>query len=424
MSCSTYEKSSIVNSYFVNNIGIYSLDNDTVSKAILEKLAREKLVGFKQLDSIPQSSNIDSYSISLHQPSKDFTPPDLSSLAYFARDLSDKEKLALQNYKNVISFTFKGETKDVYNKQKRINNFVNELVKNKNVVVADINSYEWFNSKSWNEKRVENFIGSDKDIVHQISIHFYRESEFCRGVTMGMEKFGLPDLSIKAFTCSDQNTYNNLINAAIQTLAEKPFILEDSTLVIDLRLIKNDVVRNELRANLKQNAKEKAVIKLQSVEPEEGDNINKQFMISFRDPNYANQQEEQNFLVANLFGAKDSITHITHDSLIIITSEKARQRLPELKTLFNKGLAPGYSILVKAPFKTDNDSNEWMWVEITKWTSRSLSGVLQNNPFEIKNLKAGALVEIDEADIFDYILNKPDGSSEGNETGKIIGNKR
>ncbi len=390
----------------------------------MEKIAKEKFVDFKQHDSISQPSNLDSYSISFHQPSKDVTPPDLSSLAYFARDLSDREKLDLQNYKNVISITFKGESKDVYNKQKRINDFVYELVKNRDVIVADINSYEWFNSNSWNERRVKNFTGSHKDIVHQISVHIYRDGEFCRAVTMGMDKFCLPDISIKAIPCSDQNTYNSLINAAIQTLAEKPYILEDSTLIIDLRSIKNDVVRNELRADLKQNAKEKAVIKLQSVEPEEGDNINKQFMISFQDPDYANQQEEQNNLVANLFGAEDSITKITHDSLILKTSEEARQRLPELKTLFNKGLAPGYSILVKAPFKTDNNTREWMWVEITKWTSRSISGVLQNDPFEIKDLKAGALVEINEADIFDYILNKPDESSEGNETGKIIGRKK
>ena len=421
-SCSTSQKVSILNKSFVNTIGIYTLGTDTISKPILDKLAKERFADFRQFDSIPETSNIDLYSISIQQPSKKNSPPDIASLGYFAKDLSDEEKSSLQNYRNVVSIVFEGTSKDVYSKQERVSDFVNELIKGKNVIVADYNSYEWFNSKSWNEKRVKNFTGPNKDIIHQISVHVYRDSEFCRAVTMGMDKFCLPDISIKAFPCSDQNTYNSLINAAIQTLAEQPYILEDSTLFIDLRSIKNDVVRNSVRTDLKQNAKEKATIKLQSVEPEEGDNINKQFVISFQDPNYANQ-EEQNHLVASLFGTEDSITHITHDSSIKKASEKARQRLPELKTLFNKGLAPGYSILLKAPFKTDNGANEWMWVEITKWESKSLSGVLQNDPFEIKNLKAGALVELHEEEIFDYILNKPDGTSEGNETGKIIGGK-
>ena len=35
-------------------------------------------------------------------------------------------------------------------------------------------------------------------------------------------------------------------------------------------------------------------------------------------------------------------------------------------------------------------------------------------------LKAGARVKVKEADIFDYILVKPDGSMEGNETSKLI----
>ncbi|MDB5119896.1 MAG: hypothetical protein JWN56_1114 [Sphingobacteriales bacterium] len=412
-----------MNDRFVNGIRIYSLDNDTLSKATLDKIAKSKFADFKQLDSVPKSSTINLYSIIIQKPSKDFTPPDTNSLSYFARGLSHGEKSNLQKYNNVVSIVFQGQSKNVYDKQRRIYEFVNELVKDKNVVVADFNSYEWFNPKSWNERRVNKFTDSIKNIAHQISVHLYRDGEFCRAVTMGMDKFCLPDISIKAFACSDQKTYNNLINAAIQTLAENPYMFEDSTLTIDLKSIKNDVIRNELRTNLKQNAKESATITLKSIKPEKGNNFNKQFLISFQDPSYTSPQEEQDNVAANLFGAEDSIVRITHDSLLLKTSEKTRQRLPELKTLFNKGLAPEYSVLVKAPFKIENGGNEWMWIEITKWTSKSITGVLQNDPIEIKNLKAGAIVQVLEKDIFDYILNKPDGSSEGNETGKLMEGK-
>ena len=45
---------------------------------------------------------------------------------------------------------------------------------------------------------------------------------------------------------------------------------------------------------------------------------------------------------------------------------------------------------------------------------------MQNDPFEIADLLAGAIVTIERSEIFDYILYLPDGTQQGNETGKII----
>jgi uncharacterized protein YegJ (DUF2314 family) len=174
-----------------------------------------------------------------------------------------------------------------------------------------------------------------------------------------------------------------------------------------------------LRTDLKSNAKEKVRIRLKKCIPEEGDNECTQLSLVF--DNGSSVQEGEDYVVSTLFGKNDDIiTHVNHDSLLLSVSTKERQRLPELRKMFNNGLAPGYSILVKAPFKIESGGNEWMWVEVTKWTSDSIVGILQNDPFEIRNLKAGAIVSIKESELFDYILNKPDGTFEGNETGKLI----
>ena len=74
--------------------------------------------------------------------------------------------------------------------------------------------------------------------------------------------------------------------------------------------------------------------------------------------------------------------------------------------------------------KTDGGGREWMWVEITKWKNESISGILQNDPSEIAKLKAGAIVKGQQKDVFDYILYKPDGTYEGNETGKILEHRK
>ena len=125
-------------------------------------------------------------------------------------------------------------------------------------------------------------------------------------------------------------------------------------------------------------------------------------------------------LLTNLFGFIDEIEFTSHDEEVMQASEKARERLPDLQKQFANGLEPGYSIMLKAPFAADDGGNEWMWVEVLEWTRDSIKGILQNDPFRIASLTRGTIVDIKEEDVFDYILYLPDGTAEGDETGKVI----
>ena len=104
----------------------------------------------------------------------------------------------------------------------------------------------------------------------------------------------------------------------------------------------------------------------------------------------------------------------------VAASERARARLPTLRKAFSEGLAPAEYILVKAPFATPKSTREWMWVEVTEWKDGQLRGLLKNEPFDIPDLHAGQVVQVREEDVFDYIRRHPNGSEEGNETGRII----
>jgi len=55
-----------------------------------------------------------------------------------------------------------------------------------------------------------------------------------------------------------------------------------------------------------------------------------------------------------------------------------------------------------------------------RWQGHTIQGLLDNDPFEIPDLKAGARVEVEEDSLFDYILVKRDGKQEGNETGRLM----
>ncbi len=47
-------------------------------------------------------------------------------------------------------------------------------------------------------------------------------------------------------------------------------------------------------------------------------------------------------------------------------------------------------------------------------------GLLKNEPYNIPGLKGGSEVTIEQEEVFDYIRRFPDGTEEGNETGKLI----
>jgi uncharacterized protein YegJ (DUF2314 family) len=97
-----------------------------------------------------------------------------------------------------------------------------------------------------------------------------------------------------------------------------------------------------------------------------------------------------------------------------------RPRLPELAQRFAKGLPPAERLLLKAPFRTSKGNTEWMWVEVTAWNGEQITRSARQRPLRRPRVKAGATVQVKQPDVFDYYLVKPDGTTEGNETGQIL----
>ncbi len=77
-------------------------------------------------------------------------------------------------------------------------------------------------------------------------------------------------------------------------------------------------------------------------------------------------------------------------------------------------------LLLKAPFATSSGGRVWMWVEVVSWKGDRVEGILQNDPYYVPGLKAGSRVAFSEADVVDFLHTLPDGTEEGNETGKIL----
>jgi uncharacterized protein YegJ (DUF2314 family) len=101
-------------------------------------------------------------------------------------------------------------------------------------------------------------------------------------------------------------------------------------------------------------------------------------------------------------------------------SLRARAQLPTLRVLFNEGLSLGEFLLFKAPFDGPDKVREWMWVTVDTWDGDKITGSLFSEPCNIPTLYGGQTVEISQSTVFDYLYKRTDGTTDGNETEKLI----
>ncbi len=99
--------------------------------------------------------------------------------------------------------------------------------------------------------------------------------------------------------------------------------------------------------------------------------------------------------------------------------ERAIAELPALKARFQAGLGLAQVLFVKHGFPTPAGSAEFMWLAVNRWEGTRLVGQLSNEPREIPGLRLGQTVTLPETDIFDWMIQRPDGEYEGGYTNKV-----
>jgi len=59
-------------------------------------------------------------------------------------------------------------------------------------------------------------------------------------------------------------------------------------------------------------------------------------------------------------------------------------------------------------------------VAVTSWDGQMVEGTLANDPQDIRTLRGGQAVEIDEAAVDDWLLRRADGTREGGFSAKVL----
>jgi uncharacterized protein YegJ (DUF2314 family) len=406
---------SVVAKYFAFQLAVYHA-REPITKP--RDVARSFLQG-KPLSLVNARVNApDAPSVALSTPAiQSYAPPDESLLEHFARGLSDEDKQLLLAARAVTVLDFSGPGEQALPSYRLGLELVSELAAQASGFPWDEESRQVFTLAEW-KKRLDDWQEAGPDLVHHVAIHAYRNGELVRVVTLGMGKFALPDLVVTNVAASDAQSMSSVINLTCQTLLERRGLDRPGALSLSIDAVRHTGARARYSSDLLPNAERHAELELFLAIPEQGDANNRLMEIGFSGA--SGRQEQHDELVSKLFGASDEITAVEHDEELLEASRRARDKLLTFRDRYQAGVPEGERLLVKAPFQTPDGGNEWMWVEVVRWKGNVISGILQNDPFYVRGIRSGSRVEVQSESIFDYTLDKSDGSSEGNETGRII----
>jgi uncharacterized protein YegJ (DUF2314 family) len=393
--------------------------------AVLRDALVEHSAGLKLLGEIPPEPREMIVSAHLQKHvQQEYVPPSIEAIGYSGHGISPRQAQALQKSEEAFILQFAHPKDKVWTALHAADLLVEELARKTGGLVWDEETREVFSPDAWHETRLKSWTDDAPDISSQTVVQTYKKDEFVRAITLGMTKVGLPDVAMDDFPWSSEHQVVDLINLFCQGMAEGAVFARSGEFDLDIRAIKNADLRDTRLKSMKGNFLGITYLSLKPGVWEEGDPKNR--LIQLSSDRYAGKDvsAKQDRMLNCFFGWEDKAAIIQHNDELLEESRKERAKLPELQRDFNSGLQPGEYILVKAPFKTPDGGNEWMWVEITSWKGSLLRGTLQNEPFNIPDLHGGQIVEIWQADVFDYIRQYPDKRKEGNTTGEIIRNQQ
>jgi uncharacterized protein YegJ (DUF2314 family) len=350
-------------------------------------------------------------------PLANYAVPSLEYLKLHGRDLSEATAAQLQQSAAATLLVFDGPVAAAVPTYRAAMRAAQALENAGPGAIMDDSSRNVYSGKAWGELLTELDANPPRSSAH-FMIDAYQDDALLRLVTIGMQKFGLPDLVVENVTNGMATSMAKVINLVAQTLLEGGVPDGNGELAVDVASLKSPEARAAM-GKLLGSATGRGRVTLRLAKRAEGDADNLLWVISFAGPHTA-QQERQAALVQQLFGLRDEVSMTTHDATVLAASERARAKAILLKPKFRKRPPEREHLRVKAPFKTTSGGNEWMWVEVVSWRGRKLEGFLDNTPDQVPSLKLGAKVTVNEAEIFDYIYTKADGTEEGNETQALM----
>jgi uncharacterized protein YegJ (DUF2314 family) len=355
-------------------------------------------------------------------PQEEVRPIDPELLPYTARRLEaeERQRLLKARHATVLAFHVPFAQRD--EALLAATRFAHQLAAEHQAFLWDAETAEYFSPQSWKKERLEGWSGGVPSVSEHITLHVYEKGEALRAISLGLAKFGLPDLVVEQVPQSMSAEVGRLVNAVAQLLAEGHPLSEDGVLEVDLAKVKDARLQRQLQEHTQKGASRRTRLQALMARRDPGDPENALLELGF--PGSGTAQARQLAALDALFGPKDEDENMASaaadDPELEEVARKTRARLAELKPRVEQGLRPPEQLVVKAGFRTDDGNVEHMWLEVTGWSGGKLRGTLANEPYHVSGLRRGSTVEVAPSEVSDYLYMGPNGAREGGESARIL----
>ena len=162
------------------------------------------------------------------------------------RLLSLEQARALQDSKQALIMDFGYPQGDVWGGLRAAYGIAEAVARDTGGLLWDEQTREVFSPDEWHKRRLATWDGTEPEISRHVVIHAYNSGEYVSPnfFTLGMEKFGLPDVVVNGTSWSMNREVGNLINAFCQSMAEGTPVGKGGAFRLDLHAIRNKSVHD------------------------------------------------------------------------------------------------------------------------------------------------------------------------------------
>ncbi len=330
--------------------------------------------------------------------------PDMRSLQYFGRgfDQSKAERLMKSDY--ALSFVGAAPFDKEHLLLKKITQCVGEIAEKYDAFIMDVADSLTFTSEAFENIRVAE-IAKNSLSASQFGVRAYRVETGIRSVSMGLEKFGQPNLVIENFSEQHMNYMDKFFTLLLQYMIESPSRVMPGAVTVDVKNIMNSEVRTNLFSSIKADGSGKIELRLQKALSLQGD-PSELLAISFENAPGERLWSEQAQMLHSIFGTDRDISNVSDplslDAAIASARKKVKHLLKEEHTLQKDAMR----LLIATALEP---ANEVVWVEVNQYNDQKGEGILLSEPLHIENLHSGMIYEFDFDTILDYKLYGPEG---------------
>jgi hypothetical protein len=175
-----------------------------------------------------------------------FAPPTERQLSLFGRGLDAAQRHAAAQSKGVLVLGWRLDADPGFDRLREAQKLALEAGRKTDGFVWDETTLQLFGLAAWKKLRIDGWEGAIPDMRQHILLHYEARADAHRAVTVGMVKFGLPDLVVSDLPPRDAERMTTLVEAIAQLLVEGASPGASGELAIDLKSIRHRAARDAL----------------------------------------------------------------------------------------------------------------------------------------------------------------------------------